>query len=41
MFFTGSLVGPVMMRPRLSVLTAVMKIRSSSGDSPEVLRIRG
>ncbi len=33
MFFTGSLCGPVMMRPRESVLTAVVKKRSSKGAS--------
>jgi len=29
------------MRPRLSVLTAVVKIRRANGDSPDVLSIRG
>ena len=38
---TGSLVGPVMIRPLLSVFTAVVKNRSSNGDSAQVLRIRG
>src|SRR5215210_6989300 len=38
-FLTGSLVGPVMMRPRESVFTAVVNIRRSKGDSPEGLRI--
>src|SRR4051812_6576469 len=36
---TGSLVGPVMMRPRESVLTAVSKKRSSKGASGGVSRI--
>src|SRR3954462_8290192 len=38
-FLTGSLVGPVMMRPRESVLTAVSKKRSSKGASGGVSRI--
>ena len=33
MFFTGSFVGPVMIRPRESVLTAVEKKRSGRGAS--------
>lgn len=36
MFFTGSLVGPVMIRPRESVLTAVEKKRSGRGASAVV-----
>jgi len=39
MFLTGSLFGPVMIRPRESVLTAVVKIRRGSGDSPDGERI--
>ena len=36
-FFTGSLFGPVMMRPRESVFTAVSKRRNGSGASPLVV----
>src|SRR5215212_7319442 len=39
MFLTGSLVGPVMIRPRESVLTAVSKNRSSKGASGGVSKI--
>src|SRR5262249_19418151 len=43
-FFTVSLVGPVMMRPRESVLTAVVKkrrLKGASGCGSRILRSKG
>ena len=39
MFFTGSLLGPVMILPLESVLTAVVKKRNANGASALVDRI--